>query len=106
MPESRTMSRSASHDVFSSENGGGCPLPADERLPADAGLTSKTQSLTPQLREALEAVEASVAEMNETVRRAMEAGVIIELRRRYRVHSGDGRWADQLAPLVQAHPRT
>jgi hypothetical protein len=30
----------------------------------------------------------------------VEAGATIELRRRGRVHSGDGCWADQMAPLV------
>jgi hypothetical protein len=30
----------------------------------------------------------------------VDAGATIELRRRSRVHSGDGCWADQMAPLV------
>jgi hypothetical protein len=105
MPESITVSGSTPHSAFSSQSGSIRPLPAEHDLSRDAYLTSESGALTPQLREALAAVEASVAQMNATVQRAMEAGVTIELRRRHRVHSGDGRWADQMAPLVQAHQR-
>jgi hypothetical protein len=94
-----------SHDILASRGVGSCPMPSDLESRRGAYLTSDSQSLTPELREALKSVEASVARMNEAVQRAMEAGVIIELRRRHRVHSGDGRWADQMAPLVHSCQR-
>lgn len=68
-------------------------------------LTSDSEGLSPMLRTALKQVEQSVAHMNETLKIAVEAGVTIELRRRHRVHSGDGCWADQMAPLVHARTR-
>lgn len=52
------------------------------------------------LREVLQTVENSIEKLNAALRHAVEAGATIELRRRGRVHSGDGCWADQMAPLV------
>jgi hypothetical protein len=57
-------------------------------------------ALTPELRDALLGVEQSIEELNAALRIAMEAGATIEMRRRARLHSGDGCWADQMAPLV------
>lgn len=69
-------------------------------------LTSSSGELTPELKAALKSVEASVAQLNETARHAMAAGVTVELCRRHRVHSGDGCWADQMAPLIHAPEST
>lgn len=71
----------------------------------DHHLTSDSESLTPELRAALRHVERSIEEMNDALRNAAQAGATIELRRRARVHSGDGAWADQMAPLVVAKSR-
>jgi hypothetical protein len=57
-------------------------------------------ALTPELRDALQSVEQSIEDLNFALRNAMEAGATVEVRRRARVHSGDGCWADQMAPLV------
>jgi hypothetical protein len=95
-----------SQDILAIPGAGCCPMPSDPEAQREIYLTSDSQKLTPKLKEALKSVEASVAQMNEAVRRAMEAGVIIELRRRHRVHSGNGCWADQMAPLVQARQHT
>ncbi|HEY1638483.1 MAG TPA: hypothetical protein VGF62_08170 [Rhizomicrobium sp.] len=56
--------------------------------------------MTEELRDALQSVEDSIEELNAALRHAVDAGATIELRRRSRVHSGDGCWADQMAPLV------
>jgi hypothetical protein len=58
------------------------------------------ETLTPELRDALQGVEQSIEDLNTALRNAMEAGATIEVRRRARLHSGDGCWADQMAPLV------
>ena len=58
--------------------------------------------LTPKLREALEHVEQSIEDLNAALRKAVEAGATVELRRRGRVHTDEGCWADQMAPLVLA----
>jgi hypothetical protein len=58
--------------------------------------------LTPELREALESVEQTIEDLNAALRKAVEAGATVELRRRGRVHSVHGCWADQLSPLVLA----
>ena len=58
------------------------------------------ETLSPELRHALQSVEQSIEDLNIALRTAMEAGATIEMRRRARLHSGDGCWADQMAPLV------
>jgi len=71
-------------------------------IPVTAGEQASLDGLqfSEPLREALQSVEDSIEELNAALRQAMEAGATIELRRRGRVHSGDGCWADQMAPLV------
>jgi len=68
------------------------------------GFSLEGVKLSKALREALRSVEASIEELNTALKQAVEAGATIELRRRGRVHSGDGCWADQMAPLVVARP--
>jgi hypothetical protein len=53
-----------------------------------------------ELRDALQSVEDCIEDLNAALRQAVDVGATIELRRRGRVHSGDGCWADQIAPLV------
>ncbi|HSC18938.1 MAG TPA: hypothetical protein VLC74_08495 [Rhizomicrobium sp.] len=71
-------------------------------IPVTAGDDTSLDGveLSAELRGVLESVEASIEELNAALRQAVEAGATIELRRRGRVHSGDGCWADQMAPLV------
>jgi hypothetical protein len=64
------------------------------------GEPIQSHALSPTLRTALESVENSIEHLNAALRHAVHAGATIELRRRARVHSGDGCWADQMAPLV------
>jgi hypothetical protein len=70
------------------------PVTAGEEVSLDG------VELSAKLRGVLESLENSIEELNAALREAMEAGATIELRRRGRVHSGDGCWADQMAPLV------
>jgi hypothetical protein len=71
-------------------------------IPVTAGdLPSlKNLKVSDELRDALQSVEDSIADLNTALRQAVEAGATVELRRRGRVHSGDGCWADQMTPLV------
>jgi hypothetical protein len=70
-------------------------------IPVTAGEPSLDGvELSTSLRDALQSVEDSIEELNAALRQAVEAGATVELRRRGRVHSGDGCWADQMAPLV------
>ena len=92
-------------DILAIPGAGCCPMPSDLEAQTDVYLTSASRTLTPELRAELRSVEDSVEQLNASMQRAMKAGVVIELRRRHRVHSGDGCWADQMAPLVQARPR-
>jgi len=71
-------------------------------IPVTAGEPASLDGveLTASLRDALQSVDDSIEELNAALRQAVEAGATIELRRRGRVHSGDGCWADQMAPLV------
>jgi hypothetical protein len=71
-------------------------------IPVTAGEPASLDGveLKEALRDALQSVEDSIGELNAALRTAVEAGATIELRRRGRVHSGDGCWADQMASLV------
>ena len=82
-------------DMISATHNGNC-------IPVIAGDDSSLDSLrlTEELRGALQIVEDSIEELNAALRHAVDAGATIELRRRSRVHSGDGCWADQMATLV------
>ncbi|MBV8800496.1 MAG: hypothetical protein JO208_11905 [Alphaproteobacteria bacterium] len=81
-------------ELISESHTGNCiPVTAGEPLLDGVQLSAS-------LREALQSVEDSIEELNAALRHAMEAGATVELRRRGRVHSGDGCWADQMAPLV------
>ncbi|HEX3653207.1 MAG TPA: hypothetical protein VHU18_10330 [Rhizomicrobium sp.] len=79
--------------ISATHNGNCIPVTGDES-PLDS------VQLNEELRDALQGVEDSIEELNAALRQAMEAGATIELRRRGRVHSGDGCWADQMATLV------
>jgi hypothetical protein len=82
-------------EMISATHNGNCvPVTAGD----EASLNGIT--LTEELRDALQSVEDSIEELNAALRQAVEAGATIELRRRSRVHSGDGCWADQMATLV------
>ena len=82
-------------DLITNNHTGSCiPVIAEESV-SQEGL-----ALSDELREALQGVEESIEELNAALRQAVEAGATVELRRRGRVHSGDGCWADQMTPLV------
>ena len=81
-------------EMISATHTGAC-IPVTTGEPSLDGF-----ELSDSLREALQSVEDSIEELNAALRQAVEAGATIELRRRGRVHSGDGCWADQMAPLV------
>ena len=82
-------------DMISATHNGNC-------IPVTAGDDPSLDSLrlTEELRGALQTVEDSIEELNAALRQAVDAGATIELRRRGRVHSGDGCWVDQMATLV------
>ena len=82
-------------EIISATHTGNC-------IPVTAGEVSSLEgvALNDEVREALQSVEDSIEELNAALRQAVEVGATIELRRRGRVHSGDGCWADQMAPLV------
>jgi molybdopterin biosynthesis enzyme len=84
-----------SGDMISASHSGHCvSIEAGEAPAIDSG------DLTPELRDALEVVEQTIEDLNAALRQAVQAGATIELRRRTRIHSGDGCWADQMAPLI------
>ncbi|HEX3944594.1 MAG TPA: hypothetical protein VHW69_10945 [Rhizomicrobium sp.] len=82
-------------DFISATHNGNCiPVTTSDELSFDS------VKLPEDVRDAIQSVEDSIEELNTALRRAMEAGATVELRRRGRVHSGDGCWADQMATLV------
>jgi class 3 adenylate cyclase len=84
-----------SGDIISASHSGHCvSIEAGKAPSLDSG------GLTPELRDALEMVEHTIEDLNAALRQAVQAGATIELRRRARIHSGDGCWVDQMAPLV------
>ena len=87
-------------EMISETHTGNCiPVTAGEPISLDG------VELSGALRDALQSVEDSIEELNAALRQAVEAGATIELRRRGRVHSGDGCWADQMATLVLPNTR-
>ena len=82
-------------EIISATHNGNC-------IPMTAGDENSLEgvNLSDALRDALQSVEDSIEELNAALRQAVDAGATIELRRRGRVHSGDGCWGDQMAPLV------
>jgi hypothetical protein len=84
-----------SYETISNTHSGHCTTVDTDHKPATAD-----DELTPEMRDALKAVAHTVHRLNAALRHAVEAGATIELRRRARVHSGDGCWADQMSPLV------
>jgi hypothetical protein len=84
-----------SHEAISNTHSGHCATVDTDRKPAIAD-----DELTPEMRDALKAVAHTVHRLNTALRHAVEVGATVELRRRARVHSGDGCWADQMSPLI------
>ena len=84
-----------SSDMILENHSGHCVKVDTDRKQAVAD-----DDLTPEMRDALKAVANNVHRLNAALRQAVEAGATVELRRRARVHSGDGCWADQMTPLV------
>ena len=84
-----------STEAMSHTHSGHCVAVDADRKPAVAD-----EDLTPEQRDALKAVAHTVHRLNTALRHAVEVGATVELRRRARVHSGDGCWADQMSPLI------
>ena len=46
-------------------------------------------------------IAENVHRLNESVQRAVDQGISVELVRVSRHHNGDGSWGDQMAPMVR-----
>ena len=88
-----------SQETMSHSHFGHCVAVDAAKTPAVAD-----DDLTPEQRDALKAVAHTVHRLNTALRHAVEVGATVELRRRARVHSGDGCWADQMTPLIVPKP--
>ena len=51
---------------------------------------------------AVNRVAEAVHRLNESVQRAIAAGVSVELVRVSRYHDGSGNWGDQVVPMIRA----
>ena len=60
----------------------------------------------PERERAVRRVAEAVHRMNESVLRAVESGVSVELVRVSRHHDGTGNWGDQMIPMIREAPRT
>ena len=69
-------------DILAIPGGGACPQPKD-------------------LEMAVRRVGDQVHRLNQAVTAAVEAGGTVELVRCSRYHGGNGRWGDQLVPMVR-----
>lgn len=54
----------------------------------------------PELEAAIRRVADQLHRLNQAIMGAVEAGATVELVRCSRYHGGDGRWGDQMVPLV------
>jgi hypothetical protein len=50
---------------------------------------------------ALRGLATSLHRLNEAVRRAVDAGLTVELRRTARYHDAKGHWGDQTVPIIR-----
>ncbi|SIS39744.1 hypothetical protein [Insolitispirillum peregrinum] len=72
---------SGSNTIISIPGGGCCPQP-------------------PDLESAVRRVADQMHRLNHAIVQAVEAGATIELLRCSRHHAGNGRWGDQMQPIV------
>lgn len=54
----------------------------------------------PELEAAIRRVADQLHRLNQAIMGAVEAGATVELVRCSRYHGGDGRWGDQMVPVV------
>lgn len=60
----------------------------------------QTSVMTAEQQAAIRSLANDLHRLNQSVMRAVEAGVSVELIRSARHHSGEGNWGDLLVPLV------
>lgn len=86
-------------------------LPARIKARAQANLQSNLQEKAAELTPIINADQESIIRvlanelhrLNNTIMKAVEAGVSVELSRAARHHSGDGNWGDLLVPVILTH---
>lgn len=60
----------------------------------------QSETLTQDQQAAIRSLANDLHRLNQSVMRAVEAGVGVELVRSARHHGGDGRWGDLLVPVI------
>lgn len=57
--------------------------------------------LTPEQESAMRILANNLHRLNESVVKAVEAGLTVQLMRTARYHSEEGAWGDQLTPVIK-----
>lgn len=60
----------------------------------------QTSLMTPEQQAAIRMVANDLHRLNQSVMKAVDAGVSVELVRSARHHGGDGNWGDLLIPVI------
>ncbi|MDX3929610.1 MAG: hypothetical protein QHC90_27905 [Shinella sp.] len=65
----------------------------------------QSSSMTPDQQAMIRMVANDLHRLNQSVMKAIEAGVSVELVRSARHHGGDGNWGDLLIPVIVTQGR-
>lgn len=65
----------------------------------------QSSAMTPEQQAAIRIVANDLHRLNQSVMKAVDAGVSVELVRSARHHGGDGNWGDLLIPVIVTHGR-
>lgn len=65
----------------------------------------QASTMTAEQQAAIRIVANDLHRLNQSVMKAVDAGISVELVRSARHHGGDGNWGDLLIPVVVAQPQ-
>lgn len=74
--------------------------------PVKARTEEMGSTMNPDEQSAIRMVANDLHRLNQSVMKAVEAGVSVELIRSARHHGGNGNWGDLLTPIIVKQDRT
>jgi hypothetical protein len=75
------------------------------RPPVKERSEEMASMMTVDEQSAIRVVANDLHRLNQSIMKAVEAGVSVELIRSARHHGGDGNWGDLLTPIIVKNPR-
>jgi hypothetical protein len=75
------------------------------RPPVKERSEEMASTMTVDEQSAIRVAANDLHRLNQSIMKAVEAGVSVELIRSARHHGGDGNWGDLLTPIIVKNPR-